>query len=378
MSASGPRRVLVTGIAGSLAGLVARRLEARDDVGLVIGVDIREPRHGLERTRFVRADIANPLVARCLRDEGIDTLVHASLLASPSGAGDRQRMKERNVISSMQLFAACSDLPDLRRVVLRSSTAVYGSDHRDPAAFGEDDAPREAVRHGYAKDVTDVEGYVRALAQRRSELDVTILRLANLVGPSVDGAFRSLLGLPLLPSIAGYDPRLQFVHEDDAVSVIERCVLGSHPGTFNVAGDGVLSLSQCARMARRTRVPVPRPLVETVTALVRRTTGVDVATDQLRFLRFGRVVDTSRLRAEFGDLLRHDARSAFEALVASRPAGGGVDVEALARAVGALRAALGPDPDERVPRPPSVASHSDPAGSGRGSGRGPGRGDDRG
>lgn len=368
MSARG-RRVLITGIAGSFAGLVAQRLEARDDVATIVGVDVREPRHGLERTRFVRADISNPLVARTMREERIDTLVHASLIASPGGAGGRQRMKERNVISSMQLLAACHELDDLERVVLRSSTAVYGSDHRDPAAFREEDAPREPVRHGYAQDVTDVEGYVRALAQRRSDLDVTVLRFANLVGPTIDGAFRSLLGLPLLPSIAGYDPRLQFVHEDDAVAVVERAVVGSHPGTFNVAGEGVLSLAQCARMARRARLPVPRPLVDTVTALVRRSTGVDVASDQLRFLRFGRVVDTTRLRDEFGDPLRHDSRSAFRDLVASRPSDGGLDTEALARAVSAVRAALGAGTDGRVSAG-AVRAGSVRSGSARGDERG--------
>lgn len=340
MTARRARRVLITGIAGSFAGLVARRLETSDDVELVVGVDVREPKHGLARTRFVRADIANPLVARRLRDDGIDTLVHASLVASPSEAGGRQRMKERNVISSMQLLAACHDLPELERVVLRSSTAVYGSDHRDPAAFREEDVPRDAPEHGYARDVADVEGYVRALEQRRGDLDVTILRFANIVGPSIDGAFRSLLGLPLVPSIAGYDPRLQFVHEDDAVELVERVVTGAHPGTFNVAGDGILYLSQCVRLARRARLPVPQPLVDTAMALVRRASGVDVASDQLRFLRFGRVVDTTRLVAELGHPLRHDSRSAFAALVASRPARSGLDLEGLVRAVEGLGATL--------------------------------------
>jgi UDP-glucose 4-epimerase len=347
VTATSARRVLITGIAGSLAGLVARRLEARDDIELIVGVDVREPRHGLTRTRFVRADIANPLVAKHLRDDRIDTLVHASLVASPADAGGRLRMKERNVISSMQLFAVCHELDHLERVVLRSSTAVYGSDHRDPAAFREQDVPRVAPEHGYAKDVTDVEGYVRALGQRRDDLDVTVLRFANLVGGSVDSAFHSLLTLPIVPTIAGFDPRLQFVHEDDAVAVIEHVLDGAHPGTFNVAGDGVLYLSQCVRIARQARVPVPQPLVDAVTALVRRSAGADVASDQLRFLRFGRVVDTTRLVEELGHPLRHDSRSAFEDLVRRRRIRGAVDLDGLVRAVSGL--GVGPGAEREAP-----------------------------
>jgi UDP-glucose 4-epimerase len=61
------RRVLITGIAGQLAGLVARALEERDDVLEIVGVDVREPQHDLRRTEFVRADVRNPLVGGCSR-----------------------------------------------------------------------------------------------------------------------------------------------------------------------------------------------------------------------------------------------------------------------------------------------------------------------
>lgn len=339
MTSERGRRVLVTGVAGSFGGLVARAIEARDDVELVLGVDVREP-SGLARTRFVHADIANPLVAKHLRDDRIDTLVHASLMSAPGEAGGRARMKERNVISSMQLFAAATDLPDLRRVVLRSTTAVYGSDHRDPAAFREDDAPRGAPEHGAARDAVEVEGYLAALAQRRPELEVTVLRLANLVGPSVEGPFDALLTLPIVPSVAGFDPRLQFVHEDDALAVVERVLDGGAPGTYNVAGTGVLYLSQCVRLVRRLRAPVPAPLIDTVSALIRRVGRVEVAAEQLRYLRFGRVVDTARLEERLGLALERTSREAFEDHVRHHHAEGGIDLAALARVAGEAAAAL--------------------------------------
>ncbi|MCC5948179.1 MAG: NAD-dependent epimerase/dehydratase family protein [Nitriliruptoraceae bacterium] len=316
MSAS--RRVLITGISGQLAGLVARALEQRDEVLEIVGIDVKEPKHDLRRTEFVRADIRNPVVARVLEAAAIDTVLHLSTIAAPGSTGGRAGMKERNVIGAMQLLAACQRAPRLKRFVLKSTTAVYGSDHTDPGAFREEAAPRGSVTHGFAKDATEVEGYVRALGRRRKDVDVTVLRLANLLGPHLDSAFHSLFSLPVVPTVLGFDPRLQFLHEQDAVEVLERATVEDHPGIFNVAGEGVLYLSQCVRLAGRIPAPVPLPLVSAVAGAVRRSKRADVSPEQLRFLQFGRVVDLTALRERFGFQPRFTSAAAFEDFVAQR------------------------------------------------------------
>ncbi len=319
------RRVLITGIASQLAGLLARALEQRDEVGAIIGVDVREPTHDLRRTEFVRADVRNPLVARVLETAGIDTVVHLSTTATPGAAGGRARMKELNVIGAMQLLAACQRATGLRRFVLKSSTAVYGSSHTDPAMWGEDDTPRSAPRHGFSKDTSEIEGYARAFGRRRRDVDLTILRFANLVGGRIDSAFHSLFTLPAAPTVLGYDPRLQFCHEEDAVEVLVRTTTGAHPGVFNVAGDGAMYLSQAARLAGRLPVAVPLPFVAGVAGLLRRTGRADVAPDQLRFLQHGRVVDNTRLKQAFPGLPRYTTREAFEDFLRRRRIHGMVD-----------------------------------------------------
>ena len=312
------RRVLVTGVAGDLAGLLVAALEDRDDVEHLVGVDVRTPRQPLRRATFVRGDVRNPVVARALRTERIDTVVHLSTASSPASAGGRALMKERNVIGAMQLLAACQNAPTVRRFVLKSSTAVYGSEHTDPVSFRETDLARRPPRHGFAKDATEVEGYARAFARRRSDVDLTILRFANFVGGRVDSAFHSLFSLPAVPTVLGFDPRLQFCHEDDAVAVLEQAVTGTHPGIYNVAGDGVVYLSQAIRLAGRVPAPVPQPFVNVVADLVRRSRRVDITPEQLRFLQYGRAVDTTRLREEFGYTPCYTSREAFEDFVRRR------------------------------------------------------------
>jgi UDP-glucose 4-epimerase len=294
------QRVLITGISGYLAGRLARRLEEDPDVEYVAGIGLEEPSVDLERTEFVRADIRNPLTVKVLQTTEVDTVVHLHILATPSGVGGRTQMKEINVIGTMQLLGACQRVDRVRKVVMKSTTAVYGADPRDPALFTEEMSSRSEPRQGYTKDAVEVERYARSFGRRRPDVGVTLLRFANFVGPDIDTPLTRYFSLPVVPTAMGYDPRLQFVHEDDAVEILRRAVREDHPGIYNVAADGVVLLSQALRLMGRPSVPVILPLVAPIATAVRRLGVVDFATDQLRYLVYGRVADNARMKERFG------------------------------------------------------------------------------
>ena len=311
------QRVLITGIAGQMAGKLAARLEADDRIEYIAGLDVHEPSFDLGRTEFVRADLRNPLVARIIDSTRVDTVVHLSLTANPSSAGGRSRMKELNVIGTMQLLAAAQKAARLRKVIVKSTTAVYGSNYADPALFREDVAPGGAPRSGYSKDAVEVEGYARAFGRRRQDVLLSILRFANFMGPTVDSPLTSYLSLPVVPKVLGYDPRLQLCHEDDAIEVLFRSVVEDHPGIFNVAGPGIIYLSQALRLAGKPAIPVALPFVQGIAQTLRRTGRVDFSPDQLQFLQFGRVGDITRLRTSFDFEPAYSTRAAFEDFLAS-------------------------------------------------------------
>lgn len=244
--------VLVTGAARQLGGRFVRRIQRDPGVDRVIALDAVTPGHQLGDAEFVLADIRQSAIARILAEHSVDTVVHLDVSAKASGAGGRTTVKETNVIGTMQLLGACQKSPAVQRLVVKSSTNVYGSAPRDPAVFTETTPPKSLPSGGFAKDTVEVEGYVRGFARRRPDVAVCVLRFANILGPEPDSPLADYLTLPVLPTVLGYDPRLQFVHEDDVVDVLEiaareprRGTLNS--GTFNIAGDGVLLLSQCSR-----------------------------------------------------------------------------------------------------------------------------------
>jgi UDP-glucose 4-epimerase len=311
--------VLITGVSRFLGGRLAALLAADPQIERIIGIDTVPPRTAdhamLDRTEFVRADIRNPLIAKVMTQARVTTVVHAALMASPRPVGNRVAMQEMNVIGTMQLLAACQKSDTVERLVLRSTTAVYGCGPDDPAVFTEDMHPHEGGQSGYAKDAVEVEGYVRGFARRRADVGVSVLRLANILGPTVDNALARYLAMPVVPSSLGFDPRLQLLHEDDAVEALRLATVAHRPGVVNVAGAGVVSLAQLLRRIGRVRLPVPGGALGVVGALVRNSGALDVTAEEARYLNFGRVVDTTRLRTEFGFTPRYDTDQTVEAFL---------------------------------------------------------------
>ena len=306
------QRVLVTGISRYLGGKLAQALEKDPEVDAVVGVDLDEPEVDLERTEFVRADIRNPLIVKVLQTAEVDTVVHLSIVTTPTRVGGRTAMKELNVIGAMQLFAACQKAESVRRLVMKSTTAVYGADPRDPAVFTEADQSRSVPRTGLMKDAVELERYARDFGRRRPDVDVTILRFANFIGPDIETTLTRYFSLPVVPTAMGFDPRIQLIHEDDAVEVLRRSVRETHPGIFNVAADGVVYLSQAVRLMGRPPFPVILPLATPLANVLRRAGKVDFATDQLQFLLYGRVVANERLKERFGYAPRFTTKAALQ------------------------------------------------------------------
>ena len=315
--------VVVTGVSRFLGAHVAARLAADERVGRVVGLDPNEPppefAHLLDGVEQVRGDAGT--ATSVIADLGAEAVVHLALVTAPDpNHGGRAAMKEQNVIGTMQLLAACQQAPLLRKLVMRSSTAAYGASFRDPAVFTEDTEPREVPRGGFARDILDLEGYVRGFRRRRPDVTATVLRFAPFIGSTADTTLTRYFSRPIVPTVLGRDPRLQFVHIEDAIEVVHRSVVDDHPGTFNVAGAGVLSLSQAIRRAGRIPVPVVEPGLSAASNLVRSLGRHGYGLDQLDLFVHGRVVDTTKLIDEYGFAPRSTAE-AFDDFVAGHPDG---------------------------------------------------------
>jgi UDP-glucose 4-epimerase len=293
-----PRVVVVTGVSRFLGAQIAAQIAADPMVERVIGLDRVDPPVAyadlLSRVELRKVDLTKS-TGNTLAKLRAEAVVHLAVASSPDpAAGGRSGMKEENVIGTMHLLAGCQQTSTLKRLVVRSSTAAYGASFRDPAVFTEDTEARDVPRGGYGRDILDIEGYVRGFRRRRPDVTATVLRFAPFVGPAAETMLLRYFAQSVVPTVLGRDPRLQFVHVDDALEILRRSVVEDHPGTFNVAGPGVITLSQALRRSGRVNLPVVEPLLQAATRLG------GVSLDQVDLFVHGRVVDTAKLCNEFG------------------------------------------------------------------------------
>ena len=307
------RVVLVTGLSRDFASRFARLLADMGDaagIDKVVGIDVVPPEGDLGGVKYVRADIRTPVVAKVMAVEEVDTVVHLGF--GPAQRGRGAGTKELNVIGTMQLLAACQRAPQVQKFVLGSSTAVYGTSPRDPAMFTESSSAKGGVRSGFPKDAVEVEAYVRGFARRRPDILITTLRGANILHSEIESPFGTYFENPVLPAAIGYDPRLQFLHVEDALGILTEAVLKDRPGTFNAAGDGVVLLSQAARRLGRPTLPLPPIGFGGAARRIVRLMGSDISPDLHRLLTYGRVVDTAALRNIFGYQLTRTTEETFD------------------------------------------------------------------
>jgi UDP-glucose 4-epimerase len=309
------QRILITGVSRYLGEKLAQRLERDPDVEAIVGLGLQGPEVDLERTEYVRADIRNPLIVKSIESAEVDTVVHLNVIATPTRVGGRSAMKEINVIGTLQLLAACQRARTVKRLVMKSTTAIYGAGPADPAIFTEDMCLSSAPASGYARDAVEVEQYARDFGRRRPDVQLSILRFANFMGSEIETSLTRYFSLPVIPTALGLDPRIQLIHEEDAVEVLYRSTRHEHPGIFNVAADGVVLLSQAIRICGKIAAPVPLPLASTVAGALRRFKLVDFPSDQVQFLAFGRVADPTRLKEVFGYTPKRTTRQALEDFV---------------------------------------------------------------
>ncbi|QBJ95728.1 NAD-dependent epimerase/dehydratase family protein [Rhodococcus sp. ABRD24] len=299
-----PKVVLVTGASRFPGGFLVARLAQDPAIERVVAVDAVSPSKDMMRrmgrAEFVRADIRNPLIGKVIRGAEVDTVVHAATVAQAPKSGSRAAMKDMNVIGAMQLFAVCQKSPTVRKVVLRSASAVYGGSPKDPAKFTEEMGARRPPQGAWARDCIEIEGYARGLGRRRPDIAVSILRLAPLMGPHLHGWVARYLTSPLVPSIFGRDARMQLLHEEDALAALALATVAGPAGTFNVAGDGMVMMSQAIRRAGRIEVLMPFALFRSAGRALMGSQMRSFTREQLDYFHFGCGLDTTRMRTELG------------------------------------------------------------------------------
>jgi UDP-glucose 4-epimerase len=302
-------RILITGVSSRWGGPLAQALERDPTVEAIVGIDTRDPQHELDRTEFVRVDTQAGLIRRIISAAAIDTVIDTRLVTDPLLV-PLARAHEINVEATASILEACGGATSpVRKLVFKSSVQWYGSESGDPAFFTEDELRSHAPRTAIERDLVDAERALSSFATHNPRLTVTVVRFATEIGAEPHGAQQALLGRPIVPCLLGFDPRCQFIHDDDVIGVMQHAVRRELPGVYNAAADGVLALSEVAALLGKPMVPILPPWGAELLAAQLRRFGVPMPVEALRELRFGGGVDTRKIKAT-GYSYRYTSREA--------------------------------------------------------------------
>jgi UDP-glucose 4-epimerase len=289
--------ILVTGVAGFWGFRLAARL--LDLPGHhVIGLDTQRPARELDGLDFIQADVRNPLLVELLEVTGVSTVCH---LAFDETARPREDAFDLNVMGTARVLRGCVQA-GVRKAVLKSSIAVYGARPGNPAFLEEDHALLGSRRTGTTRDLVEIESFCDGFRHQHPDLVLTILRFPSIVGPEADTPMTRFLKEPAAPSLLGFDPMMQLIHEDDVVEALAHAVFHDAPGAYNVAAKDALPLNKIRALAGKPPLAIFHPLAYRGANLLR-SVGLSAGRYlpiEPDYLRYPWVGDLARMREDLG------------------------------------------------------------------------------
>jgi UDP-glucose 4-epimerase len=314
-------RVAVTGACTYLGQRLIAALERDPACEHIVALDIARPLTARTKTRFVRLDLTHPdadeTMAETLVDDGIQTLCHLAFLGFPSHSGAWAH--ELEAIGTLYVMNAAA-AANVHKVVMSSTTMVYGPYPDNPNYLTEKHALRGLRASRWVSDKVGAEQELARLAKERPDILTTALRFAPVVGPAHKSLITRILRRPIMPRLMGFDPLMQFLHEEDAVAALLLAVREDHPGPWNIVADGVLYYSQVLKLGGKLPLPLPRILAAPAATALWNLELVDMPGRFLDFFRYSFCADGRRAREVMGFEPRHTTREALQAFFEARPA----------------------------------------------------------
>ena len=312
--APGPSIVL-TGAASFIGSNLLKALEADKKVKDIVAVDVYKPPFPLKKTRFYKLDITQPTadadLAQILKDERCDTFIHLALLTNPSRHSSYAH--ELEAIGTMYVVSACEEAK-VRKLILGSSTMCYGATPRNPNYLTED-MPLNGSRARFIKDKVAAEHEFAGFAKRNPQAVTTILRPGMMLGPSVRNFWSRYFSRPVVPTMLGYDPLMQCVHEDDVLDAYMKVIREDHPGAWNIVAKGVMPISTILGLHGKVNLPLPGPLLRAAFNAAWIAGVGEMPPNLLDYLRFLWVADGEKAEKKMGFVPKYTTRETLQSFM---------------------------------------------------------------
>lgn len=280
-------RILITGAGGNvgralLAGLIGHTVLASD---IAPG--------------FERCDVTGDDPDRVIGDFRPEVVVHLASIVTPPKGSTRAFEWRVDVQGTRNVLDACLR-HGVRRLVVTSSGAAYGYHADNPVPLRETDPLRGNPEFAYADHKRQVEEMLAAARADHPVLEQVVLRVGTVLGEGVENQITALFRRKRLLKVAGSDSPFVFIWTQDLAAILVRAAVDGPAGTYNVAGDGALTVDDLAAAMGKPVLALPAWLLQAALAVARPLRLSRYGPEQVRFLQYRPVLDNSALKTTFG------------------------------------------------------------------------------
>ena len=312
---SGPKKILLIGIAGGLAQMTARLILTEHPDWEILGVDSRDVSRvpQLKGLTPVEIKYSRGTFENLFRTYEFDTVYHLGRI-SHSNNSDNVLAKriDLSVMGTNRILELC-ERSGVKKVVILSTFHVYGA-YPDNSIFLREDSPlRASMKHPELRDVVEMDQICTSwMWKNQNNISTVVLRPCNIVGTLIQNAMTRFLAGPIALKPIDYNPVFQFIHEFDMAQILYKAMDQLPTGTYNVAGDDYISLREALDVVGTRGIPFPMMLGGPLNNLVRKI-NIDVPNYLLDYLKFSCLISNTEMKNHLGqDFMRFSIKEALE------------------------------------------------------------------
>ena len=314
-SMPGNRVVAITGAHGFLGSRLIQAMEQDQSFKKVLAIDVRKPVRSHKKTQFYEIDLTFPTagsaIAEAMYRESVDTVIHLAFLSDFTPRAEWAH--ELESVGTMHVLNACSECK-VSRYIHWSLTPCYGARPENPNFLTEVHVLPRFGEWNFLADKVEAEEQVAQFKRENESVQVAVLRTAPMVGPNIDNFITRYLAKPFVPTLMGYDPMVQFLHEDDGVDAFWHVLNRPAEGIYNIVGRGTLPLTTFLKRIGKIPFPLPRVGVLQAAKALWMLQLSNVPSGFWDFLRYPVVAEGKKAAKELGWTAEYDIEDIAESI----------------------------------------------------------------
>jgi UDP-glucose 4-epimerase len=311
--------IAITGASGYFGQRIIAKLENEPECEKIIGIARRNLIHSFKNLDYYQLDVRNPSITNLFKKNEVDTLIHLAFVVNP--IHDTEEMHSIDVNGTKNVLKAAK-ISGIKRILLTSSTMVYGAWPDNPAWLTEESPLRGHPTYYYNQDKVEIERLCQSFRKENPNILLTIIRPCLVLGPNVNHFYSRIIGWPILPLIDGNNPPMQFVHEDDVARAYLTILKKEKEGIFNIVGKGTLKWKEVIKMGGKPALSIPSFIIYPVmnAGWKLRFPLIESPADILDFIKYPWVASGQKAKKELGFVPKYSTKEALEIFLENRKA----------------------------------------------------------